>query len=125
MKNMKKIPVTTSVLLLFFLALPLVSFAAFENTQDLIINALYLLTLLTRLAAAAALLFFFWGLALLILRAGNEEKRKEGKKVMLWGIIALFIIVSIWGITEYIQDALSINRYTLPPVLCIPGTQNC
>jgi hypothetical protein len=50
-----------------------------------------------------AMIFFFWGLTLLILNAADEEKRARGKKVMLWGIIALTVMISIWGIVELLQ----------------------
>ncbi|NBD74154.1 hypothetical protein GVX82_03905 [Patescibacteria group bacterium] len=45
-----------------------------------------------------ALLLFFWGVALFIFNAGDDTKRAEGKKRMIWGIIALFVIFAIWGI---------------------------
>lgn len=50
------------------------------------------------LIVALAILAFVWGLAKLILNAGNEDKRLEGKSVMIWGIIALFVIFTLWGI---------------------------
>lgn len=45
-----------------------------------------------------ALLLFFWGLALFILDPGSEKGRKAGRDRMVWGLVALFIIVSIGGI---------------------------
>ena len=46
---------------------------------------------------------FFWGMALFVLHAGEEEKREEGKKKMLWGIIAITIMFAIWGIVKFLQ----------------------
>lgn len=60
-------------------------------------------------AAALALLFFFYGLALFILNAGNDDKRDEGKKVMFWGIIALFVIAALFGIFEWIGGIFGVN----------------
>jgi hypothetical protein len=51
----------------------------------------------------ALLLFFLWGLAMLIFQADNEEKRERGKKIMLWGIILLFVATSFWTIIEVLQ----------------------
>lgn len=59
--------------------------------------------------AALALLFFFYGLALFILNAGNDDKRDEGKKVMFWGIIALFVIAALFGIFEWIGGIFGVN----------------
>lgn len=60
-----------------------------------------------------ALLFFFWGLAQFILNAGSEDGRKAGRQIMLWGIIALFIMFSVWGIVQLLQR--SIFNEVLPP----------
>jgi hypothetical protein len=66
-----------------------------------------------------ALLFFFWGLALFILSAGDEEKRAQGKKVMLWGIIALTVIIAIWGLVTFLAETFGINPADNPDAL--PG----
>lgn len=54
-----------------------------------------------------ALLAFFWGLAKFIFRVGGDEKAvEEGKRVMKWGLVALFVTVSVWGIVEFIEQNL-------------------
>lgn len=53
---------------------------------------------------ALALLAFMWGAAKFIFNAGSESGRQEGKKIMIWGIIGLFVLVSIWGIVRFIQN---------------------
>ena len=45
-----------------------------------------------------ALLVFLWGVAKFILKADNDTERAKGKQVMLWGLIALFVMLSVWGI---------------------------
>lgn len=42
----------------------------------------------------AALLFFFWGVIKYITHRGESEKRN----FMIWSLVALFIILSVWGI---------------------------
>ncbi len=55
---------------------------------------------------AIGLLVFFWGLAKFIFRVGGDEKAVEaGKKLMIWGLIALFVMVSVWGIVAFLEDA--------------------
>lgn len=61
-----------------------------------------------------AVIFFIGGLAKFILNAGDEKGREEGKKVMLWGIIALFVIVSMWGIVRILQRSI-FDRYLPSP----------
>jgi len=59
--------------------------------------------------AALALLFFFWGLATFILAAGDEEKRKSGKQMMIWGIVALFVMAAIWGIIQFLGGLFGVQ----------------
>src|SRR3989338_3529987 len=67
---------------------------------------------------AVALLYFIWGLVQFITSAGGE-KHEEGKTKMWWGIIALFVIVSIWGIVGYIGNVFDLdpNSKGKPPVI--------
>ncbi len=99
----------------------------FTGIKELINGAKEIIDLLIPIVAAIALLYFFWGLAKLILHAGDEKAREEGKHIMVWGIAALFVIVSIWGIVFFIQEALLDSvPMTLPSgTFCPPGTANC
>lgn len=63
----------------------------------------------TPIVVALALLYFFWGLAMFILNAGDEDKKNKGRAVMIWGIIALFIIVSVWGLIGLVQQSFGIS----------------
>ena len=58
---------------------------------------------------AVALIYFIWGLLQFILSAGGED-HEAGKTKMWWGIIALFVIVSIWGIVAYIGNVFGISQ---------------
>jgi len=63
-----------------------------------------LLNSLLPLVEGIAFLAFLWGLANFIWHADNEEKRSEGKQIMIWGIIALFVMVSAFPIVHIIQN---------------------
>ncbi len=131
------------ITLVFFgivLFVPRIAIGAFDGTKGLIGDIGSIIQLLTQIAFAAALLFFFWGMAKFILHAGDERGREEGKEVMKWGIVALFVIVSIWGIVAFIQDDLLPGGYStapndfwndnspgapLPDDTCLPGQRRC
>ena len=66
----------------------------------------------TPIVFALALLAFFWGLAIYIFNSGNDEKKAEGKNIMIWGIIALFIMVSVFGIIRILQETLQVKDNT-------------
>lgn len=63
-----------------------------------------LIKLAIPVVAGLALLVFFWGLAKFIARVGGDEKAvKEGRDLMFWGILALFVMVSFWGIMAFLS----------------------
>jgi hypothetical protein len=55
---------------------------------------------------ALALLFFFWGIAnwILSLSSGDEDGAKKGRERTIWGLVALFFILSIGGIIAIISN---------------------
>jgi len=59
---------------------------------------------------ALAVLLFIWGLIKFIFASDNDEARAEGKKVMVWGIIALFVIVSVWGIVALLNQVTGVEQ---------------
>lgn len=69
-------------------------------TIDSLIN---LIGALIPLLIAIAVLYFIWGVVQFIAAAGDESARAEGKTKMIWGIVGLFIIVSVWGLVALLQ----------------------
>ncbi len=58
---------------------------------------------ITSLAAAA----FVWGVIHYFILHGDEEsKREEGKKFILWGIIGLVVLFSVWGFVNILLSTL-------------------
>ena len=55
--------------------------------------------------AVFPLVFFFYGLVKYI----REPEIDEGKKVMIAGILSLFIMVSIWGLVNLAQNAFGVS----------------
>lgn len=62
-----------------------------------------------------AVVGFIWGIIQFYLNPDNEEKKKNGKSFMLWGIIALFVMVSMWGLVGVLSNTFGIK--TLLPQL--------
>lgn len=61
------------------------------------------------IAFALCLLYFFWGVAKYIrVSSGSEKAAEEGKRIMLYGIIALFVVFSVWGIIEFMRTELQL-----------------
>jgi hypothetical protein len=105
---MKYIYLTLSIVFL-----PLITNAQGGGDLTFLINSgtSLIVQVLIPLAFALTLLYFFWGVAKYIKSIGSEKD--EGKQIMVWGIIALFIASSIWGILAFIQDELGIEDTTV------------
>lgn len=51
-----------------------------------------------------AIAIFFWGIIEFIWNAGSEEKRTTGKTHIIWGLVGLFIMATVRGIIEILQN---------------------
>ena len=76
---------------------------------------------LATLFATAAMVAFFYGIVQFIWgsRDGDATKAKNGKNFMLWGLIALFVMFSVWGIINYAQGIFGIagkNTIVIPQI---------
>lgn len=58
-----------------------------------------------------AVVGFIWGIIQFYLNPGNEEKRKNGKSFMLWGIIALFVMISMWGLVGVLTNTFGVKTF--------------
>ena len=88
---------------------PTVVFGA-TTIESIVVDIGLIIQTATPIVVALALIFFFYGLTKYILNASDEEKKKEGRSIMIWGIIALFVIVSVWGLVRVIGNTFNIDR---------------
>ncbi|MCI0542169.1 pilin [bacterium] len=79
---------------------PMTVFAAPENFAGLLQIFINIFGYTLMLVYVGAILFFIVGIAQFILNTDDEGKREEGKKWMLWSIIALFVGITLWGIVN-------------------------
>jgi hypothetical protein len=74
-----------------------------------------------------ALLGFFWGLAQFILKGADPAAQKSAKSMMIWSIVALFLMVSVWGLVNFLGSTLGVgagsgnNPNQAPTVPTVPG----
>lgn len=68
---------------------------------SLIINQI--LNPLAGLLIVLALVVFLWGM-IKYLRVAGEEDKENAKRIMWWGIVALFVMVSVWGLVQILVN---------------------
>ena len=74
----------------------------------------YILNPLLTLLFLVALAVFFWGIVQFISDTDSNTAREEGKQNILWGIIGMFIMVSVYGIIRVILQTFGLPN---PPFI--------
>ena len=95
----------TSVLTAGTLGLPLLAGAASLFDTLALFNTF--LNALIGLFITLAIVVFFWGLIKYLWTQG--EDKTEGLSIMFYGVIAIFVMVSIWGIIRLLQNTFKVT----------------
>jgi len=115
---MKK-KILTSIALLAIV--PSVAFAQVDTSyfSQLITSLKGILNSLVPLLIAAAVVYFLWGVLQFVASGDDEEKRKAGRSRMINGIIAIFVMVSVWGLIGFLGDVTGIDGGSVyvPPIV--------
>lgn len=72
------------------------------------------------LLVTAAFIVFFWGLSKFILNSNKQTEIENGKTYMMWGVLALFILLSFRAIIGFIGGDLFGNGSTDPNSILLP-----
>jgi len=59
---------------------------------------------------ALAVVYFIYGLAKYLLNPNNDTIRKEAKSSMLWGVIGIFIMISVFSIMNLVLNTLGVSE---------------
>lgn len=105
------------------LFLPMVAYAQnadFGYFTTLIGQIENVITGLVPLLIGIALVAILLGLARYAFAAGDPEAQKQGKQIMLWGVIFLFVMVSIWGLVALLQTLTGIDGTEAPSTPSVP-----
>ncbi|MBX4195396.1 hypothetical protein KW796_00320 [Candidatus Parcubacteria bacterium] len=81
---------------------------------ELIEVFLRLIGLLLPLLIALAFLVFVWGIAKFIARSEDSKSHEEGKSLIKWGLVGLFVMLSFMGIIRLFYEDIGFSRFGLP-----------
>ena len=60
---------------------------------------------------AVAVVMFVWGVVqFFILNSDEEAKREQGKQYMVWGIVALTVMLCVWGLVGILSSTFGLNK---------------
>lgn len=60
------------------------------------------------------IVIYFYGVSTNVLSFGSKESKGNIKNYFFWGIIVIFVMVSIWGILEMLQSTLFSSSSVAP-----------
>lgn len=84
--------------------------AGFQTLTGIVNQIGTIVKLLIPIVFGLAVLGFFWGVVKYIFAQGSEDSKADGKKIMLWALVALFVMVSAFGIIRLAQRTLGVGE---------------
>ena len=98
------------------IVLPFLAFAqAASNIEDQLANLNTILRdqLIPMLIVLATVVFMV-GILRYVAAGGDEEKVKAGRNMMIFGVIALTVMVSVWGIAKILVETFDVGGQPIP-----------
>jgi len=96
------------------------AFSLAESTLKTTIGyVMSMIYIIIPILSGLAFIFFFWGLSQSILNSDKPEEIKKSRSKMLWGILALFILLTFRTIIGLIATELEIRNFN--PTSGIPS----
>lgn len=96
----KRILILSQVLFLVPILAKAQTFASLTNSWVGFLNKV------VAVLGSIAFLFFMWGGAMVILGSGDTGKVKEGKQRMIWSLVGLFVMFSVWGLLSFMNGTI-------------------
>lgn len=87
---------------------PLAAFAAPRDLRELSQLFLGIFDTLVAPIIGVAALAFVWGVILIIVKGDDTKAHSDGLKIVSFGIIALFVMVAVWGLVAVLQSTFGV-----------------
>jgi len=91
-----------------------------RDLNDLMLLVIVILDTLIPILIGLAVLMFIWGI-FRYYASDNANTKKEAVKIIGYGVVSIFVMVSLWGLVNFIAYSLRLNingsgsGNTLPP----------
>jgi len=130
-KSKKLIAFGLGIFLFVLVILPVISFAAQDaqtgvmvckpagqgvsTIKDVLCRMAEILNYLIPFLLVLGVVYFVWGVVQYMIR-DEEEAKKKGRNKIIYGLIGLVVIVSLWGIVTLVIDTLGIDTAELAQI---------
>ena len=111
-------------LVVFFYALVPVVHAQIDPTtgvNSLVIDLIGVANNFVILLIIVSVIVFIWGV-LRVVFSVDDKKRTEGRKYLIYGVIAFAVMSGLWGLSNFLLEFFSIEKDAnfVPPKIEIP-----
>jgi len=72
---------------------------------------------------ALGLIIFLWGLLKFLTAAGSEDAAAGGKRLMIWGVVILFVMTAVWGLVGIIGQLSGVQTGVTPNLPNVPAAR--
>lgn len=94
-------------------ALPAVAFAQVQSNSPtlfaIITQIRNIMGFIIPILVTIGVIYFIWGVIQYVI-AKSEEAKTKGRDTMIYGIIGLFVIISVWGLVGILGSTFGINQ---------------
>jgi len=94
------------------LAVPYLAFAA-ASVGSILTTIKGILDAIIPIIFVIALIIFLWGLAMWLLSAGDDAARAQARNIMIYGVIVLFVMISVWGLVRVLTSTFGLDTTNL------------
>ncbi len=103
---------------------PVMALAAFDasgNLQGLLDFISLAVAQLIPIMFGLAIIYFFWGLIVFLRASGDPKAQEAGRNQMIWGVIAIAVMVSVYGLVVWLQDLFGVDQLDTIDIPTVPG----
>jgi hypothetical protein len=124
---MKKLKAILSGLVSLAMFTPALAFAqstgvTLNNLSGALTDLARLMDRIIPILIGAAIILFLFGVLKYVFNAGSEDARKEGRTFMIYGIIAIAVMLSVWALVAFVRNTFGVNDVNAPTNLPhVPG----
>jgi amino acid transporter len=104
------------------ISLPIVTFASSGYLEGVANTFKSVVSILLPAFTGLVIIGFAYGLFIYV--KGGAKEQEEGKKIMIWGTLAVVILLSIYGITGLLQDLLGVTNQTIEVPTTFKGSSD-
>lgn len=72
---------------------------------------------------ALATVIFIWGVVQYVINSDEEAKKEKGRQFMIWGIIGLAVMISVWSLVGILSNTVTGKNINVLPQVRPPGSQ--